>query len=56
MDLNEHVLHGYQDRGIAYGLKEKQTYYAVDLGLGKTAIALNIAKALPQPTFVISPL
>lgn len=39
-------LHDYQKKAIKFGLQHKQVYYAIDLGLGKTAINLHRLKIL----------
>lgn len=49
-------LHEYQKRGIEFWLKNPRTYFAVDMGLGKTAIALHVIAKLKKPTLVIAPL
>jgi SNF2 family DNA or RNA helicase len=49
-------LHEYQQRAIQFALRKKKSYMAVDLGLGKTAIALKCIQKLKQPTIVIAPL
>lgn len=53
-------LHDYQKRAILFGLNQKASYMAVDLGLGKTAIALRWIRALKSkwtnPTIVFAPL
>jgi len=49
-------LHDYQKRCIEYCLEKKQSFMMVDLGLGKTAIALKTIEQLPNPTLVLAPL
>lgn len=49
-------LHGYQHRAIAFGLKYKSVFYAIDMGLGKTVISLRIKEAIEQPAIVFAPL
>lgn len=49
-------LHDYQRRAIKFALTKKTPYLAIDLGLGKTAIALKVIQTLQAPTLVIAPL
>jgi SNF2 family DNA or RNA helicase len=53
-------LHEYQRRAVQFALTKKASYQMVDIGLGKTAIALMTARKLKQlwnlPTFVWAPL
>jgi len=49
-------LHDYQKKGIAFTLENKTPFLMVDLGLGKTAIALKVIEQLPNPTLVLAPL
>lgn len=49
-------LHNYQKQAIKFALEKKQSYMAIDLGLGKTAIALNVIQRIEHPTIVIAPL
>ena len=37
-------LHEYQERGIEFCLKHRTVFLAMDLGLGKTAVALEVIK------------
>lgn len=39
-------LHEYQKKAIKFGLENKTVYYAIDLGLGKTAIDLHRIKIM----------
>jgi SNF2 family DNA or RNA helicase len=39
-------LHEYQKKAIKFGLENKAVYYAIDLGLGKTAIDLHRIKIM----------
>lgn len=48
-------LHLYQKKAVRFGLQQKQAFFAIDLGLGKTAIALYIIKISKQPTVVFAP-
>ena len=36
--------HGYQERAIDFGIETKNVFYAMDMGLGKTMVILNILK------------
>lgn len=49
-------LHNYQKQAIKFALEKKQSYMAIDLGLGKTAIALKAIQKLDRPTIVLAPL
>lgn len=49
-------LHEYQERAIRFCLKHKTVYLAMDLGLGKTAVALEVIKRTKQPAIVFAPL
>jgi len=51
-------LHDYQKRAINFGIKKKSVYFAIDAGLGKTAITLKIKERLKTstPLFVVAPL
>ena len=52
-------LHDYQKKAIKFGLQNKAVYYAIDLGLGKTAIDLHRMKILRNhgiPSIVFAPI
>lgn len=49
-------LYGYQRRAIDFALKKKSTYMMIDVGLGKTAIALKTIQKTNYPAFVMAPL
>ena len=52
-------LHEYQRKAIKFALERGTTYMMIDLGLGKTAIALKVAEQLKKygiPTLVFAPL
>jgi len=49
-------LRPYQQRAIDFWMKHKNVYFAIDMGLGKTAIALHTVHKLNLPTLVIAPL
>lgn len=50
-------LHPYQLDAIAFGTLNKATYQMLDMGMGKTAIALSWIKQIPKiGTLVIAPL
>ena len=49
-------LRPYQNKAVHWGLKEKRGYIMLDLGTGKTAIALNIIKESKKRFLVIAPL
>lgn len=48
-------LRDYQRRGIKFWLQKKSVYYAVDMGLGKTAMALRVLQRVGLPALVIVP-
>jgi SNF2 family DNA or RNA helicase len=49
-------LHDYQIRAIRACKDLKTLFLAIDLGLGKTRIAIEATKDLPLPTLVVAPL
>jgi len=49
-------LHQYQKNAIKFGLENKTVLFAMDLGLGKTAVALKIMEHLKQKAIVFAPL
>jgi SNF2 family DNA or RNA helicase len=49
-------LRPYQEKAIEYWLKNKKVYFAIDMGLGKTAIVLHTINQLNLPTLIIAPL
>jgi len=49
-------LHEYQKRAIKFCYEHKTVYLAVDLGMGKTAIALKLIQLTKQKAFVFAPL
>lgn len=49
-------LHQYQENAIKFGLENKTVFFALDLGLGKTAISLMIIRRLKQQAIVFAPL
>ena len=49
-------LRNFQKTGIEAGLSLKQVYFAIDMGMGKTAIILHIIKELRLPALVAAPL
>ena len=49
-------LRPYQERAIDFWLKHKYVYFAIDMGLGKTAIALHTANQLGMRALVVAPL
>lgn len=56
VDMTELKLHDYQERAVDFVLKNKAAYLAIDLGMGKTAIALETIKRSGQKAFVFGPL
>ena len=49
-------LHKYQEKAISFCLHHKSVFLAMDLGLGKTAVALEVIKRTQQPAIVFAPL
>jgi SNF2 family DNA or RNA helicase len=49
-------LHDYQERAIEFCLKHKTVFLAMDLGLGKTAVALKVIRRTKRPAIVFAPL
>lgn len=57
---NKLPMYGYQERALMYGLQAIENrasgvYYAIDLGLGKTRICVEIFKRVSGPFIVIAP-
>lgn len=48
-------LHQYQERAINFWINNPSTYFAIDPGLGKTAIGLHTIERLQSPTLVLAP-
>jgi SNF2 family DNA or RNA helicase len=49
-------LHEYQERAIEFCLQNKTVFLAMDLGLGKTAVALKVIEQTKLPAIVFAPL
>jgi len=49
-------LHAYQERGVEFAMAHEQCYLALDLGMGKTAIALTVIARTKVQAFVFAPL
>ena len=49
-------LRPYQERAIEFWLKHKKVYFAIDMGLGKTAIVLHTLNQISLPTLIVAPL
>lgn len=49
-------LYEFQRRAINFALKKKSTYMMIDMGLGKTAIALKTIEKSDYPALVFAPL
>jgi len=49
-------LHQYQRDAVEFFLEHKKVYMAVDMGLGKTLIALTAREKVKQPAIVLGPL
>lgn len=49
-------LYNYQKEAIDFALMNKRTYMMIDLGLGKTAIALKTIEYVKQPAIVLCPI
>ena len=50
------TLHDYQVRALDFILSQYPSYVMIDVGLGKTAIALHAIKYLKKPAIVLAPL
>jgi len=48
-------LYPYQERAVQHVLKNKRCALWLEMGLGKSAVALTAAKALPSPIIVLAP-
>jgi SNF2 family DNA or RNA helicase len=53
---NKLKLHDYQKRAIDFCLQKKTVFLMLDMGLGKTAIALKTMAMVGGPTLVLAPL
>jgi len=53
---NELRLHPYQQKAVEFVLEHKKVFLAIDLGMGKTVIALKVIEALGLPAMVFGPL
>ena len=49
-------LHNYQIRGSEFWLNNPRCYYAVDMGLGKTAMTLHALTTINKPALIVGPL
>jgi len=49
-------LHEYQERAIEFCLQQKTVFLAMDMGLGKTAVALKVIERIGQKAIVFAPL
>jgi SNF2 family DNA or RNA helicase len=49
-------LRNYQDESIDFGILKKTPYHAIDLGLGKTAIAIKTHEYIDEKPIVFAPL
>lgn len=49
-------LHNYQERAIQFWLAHPRCYFAIDMGLGKTALTLAALSRLKKPALIIAPL
>jgi len=52
----EYKLRKYQERGVEFFLAKKRVYFAVDMAMGKTAIALSAMRHMQGGTLVIAPI
>lgn len=48
--------HDYQIKGSDFWLANPRTYFAIDMGMGKTAIVLRSLTKIKQPALVVAPL
>ncbi len=49
-------LHQYQEDAVSFWLEHPRTYFAIDMGLGKTAIVLHTLVKLKQSALIVAPL
>jgi len=56
METINRLAHDYQKKAIRFGLVNKSVYYALDLGMGKTLVALALIRLTKQPAIVWAPL
>ena len=49
-------LHEYQEDALEFALHHKSTFMMLEMGLGKTAIALNFIREVDMPAIVVAPL
>jgi len=56
MEMNQLELHKFQHAGIDFWLNNPRTYYAIDMGLGKTAMVLHALTRIKEPALVLAPL
>lgn len=54
--MSQVALHKYQEKAIEFAVQEKATYMMVDVGLGKTAIALKTIQQIGYEALVFAPL
>lgn len=54
--MGQMKLHPYQERAVQFCLDNPACYLAMDMGLGKTAVALTVIKKLKLKAFVFAPL
>lgn len=48
--------HAYQEKGIDFWLANPRTYFAVDMGLGKTYMVLKALTKIKRPALIVAPL
>lgn len=49
-------LHDYQNKAITFAIRNPASFMMIDIGLGKTAIALHTIKKMGIPALVLAPL
>ena len=49
-------LHEYQERAVQFCLEKKQAYLAMDMGLGKTRVSLELIRRTKTKALVVAPL
>lgn len=54
--MSQYELHDYQKRAIDFAVTKKASFMMLDVGLGKTAIALKAIQHVDIPALVIAPL
>lgn len=54
--MSQIPLHNYQEKAIDFAIREQSSFMMIDVGLGKTAIALKAIQQVGIPAIVFAPL